>query len=429
MRAAALSFFAAAFVSLSASADDDDLKPLAEALAHARTVAGVNETHDAGPELTPVKQALRAWVESHLSAAPDSGNSAQDDLVALGVHLNEKLVAAGLTCTDATTAKSRCQKDDWEFQGRGYVGDVAVSALDYGRYVLAVTGVGIHCGYDQSAYIYQRGPDRKWKLLFQSEQDRYGKDEYIPQNFLTVAVSPNTVAWNEPAPPPLVLTLGFSPWCSSNWNVLLKRLWRASERTTTPKALMDKEESLYTGVDSIASARFGENDLVIEFEGHSIDGAGLTRRHIEHFLIGPKDELKRIAPVAISPKDFVEEWVSSEWSESVKWVDARGDKAALAKAHIDLAKRSGGSFLGDFAESPTRCRSDRTLWQINVEPDTLPEGNEIQPSNYFLVRWMAPYRFSMARIQQHPFPNCDEVVDLRDDLGGPLIQPDGYLRR
>ena len=57
--------------------------------------------------------------------------------------------------------------------------------------------------------------------------DEYPKDEYAPQNFLSIAASPADVAWNEPAPPPLIVTLAFSPWCSSNWNNLQTRLWRA----------------------------------------------------------------------------------------------------------------------------------------------------------------------------------------------------------
>ncbi len=52
---------------------DDDLTQVAHTLAHVRAVPGVNATRDAGPELTPVKQALRVWAERQLPSEPPPG--------------------------------------------------------------------------------------------------------------------------------------------------------------------------------------------------------------------------------------------------------------------------------------------------------------------------------------------------------------------
>jgi hypothetical protein len=288
--------------------------------------------------------------------------------------------------------------------------------------MLVVTEVGVRCGFDQSAYVYKRGADHKWKLLLQSEQDNYGEHGYAPENFLSIGVSPANVGWNDPAPPPLVVTLSYSPWCSSNWNLLSIHLWRASESTPTPRALIDKQESLFTGDDSIASARLLQHDLLIEFRGRSVDSGTLIRSHIEHYLIGEGDKLERVAPVALNPSDFVEEWLTSGWSDSGRWVDPGSNKAALAKLHMTLVKRPEGSELfGEFDGPPTRCRSDQTLWQVNfardADSDADPKGQRVAPASHFLVRWMAPYRFSLMQIQAHEFPNCNEVVTMADEIG------------
>lgn len=413
-------FLAAVLIARPAWSSDNDLKPLADALAHVRSAQSVNRVRDAGPELTPVKQTLRAWLENQLPIEPSPTGPDQpvylpnpSELAALSERLNRDLNGERLTCGDVASAASRCASGSpGQDDARGYVGEVHVSSLDDGRYLLAVTAVGVRCGFDESAYIYRRGPDRKWSLLLQSEQDRYGEDEYAPQNFLSISVSPSDVPWNEPAPPPLVLTLGYSPWCSSNWQSLSTRLWRASTSTPTPGPLIDKKDTLYIGDDQIASARLTQKDLVIQYRGQSIDGATLIRSHVEHYLIGEGDKVERIAPVALNPNDFVEEWLTSDWPEAERWIDASGDKSALAKLHSASPKE-----LGEFDGPPTRCRSDPTLWQVSFAASEGRKQYRLSPSTHFLVRWIAPYRFSLIRAQQRSFQGCNVPAAMPDDLG------------
>jgi hypothetical protein len=408
----------AALIAGPASAAEGDLSAIGSALANVRSTKGANEMRDAGPELTPVKHALRAWVERQLPyerALPDGAVilPSPDDLTALSQRLSDALKAANLTCGDEGTPGDRCGGKPTEFfDARGFVGTVSVSALDGGRYMLAITEVGVRCGFDESVYIYRKGPDGHWTLMFQSEQDDYRDDKYDVQNFLAVEVSPANVAWNEKAPPPLVLTLGDSPWCSSNWNGLTTRLWRASDATVTPTPLMDRTDTLYRGDDEIASARLTDKDLLIEFRGDSIDEADLIRTHVLHFQIGPRDTLTRIAPVALNPGDFVEEWLTSDWTQSRNWSGGGIDKALWSRLH----PTSPGT-QGDFDGPATRCRSDHTLWQVGFAP--VSEVKDARPSTqtYFLVRWMAPYRFTLLQTAPRKFPGCDQAVSMPDDIG------------
>jgi hypothetical protein len=68
----------AALLALSASARaaDGDLKSLAATLASVRATHGMNHDRDAGPELTPVKQQLRAWIETRMPARADEAGLA-----------------------------------------------------------------------------------------------------------------------------------------------------------------------------------------------------------------------------------------------------------------------------------------------------------------------------------------------------------------
>jgi hypothetical protein len=415
-------FFVVVVSTSSVWSADSNLSPLSEALTQIRSTHGANKKRDAGPELTPIKHQLRSWVEGYLP--PETAIEPRPrDFERLNEQLNTKLEAAGLTCGDINSTTYRCEGGPlYQDNERGYLGDVRLSSLDYGRYILAVTNVGVKCGYDESAYVYERGPDRRWKLLLQSEQDDYGVGRYTPQNFLSINVSPSNVAWNELAPPPLVLTLGFSPWCSSNWNALSTRLWRASASTTSPRPIIDREDNLYMGYDQIAAARLTQKDVLIEFQARSIDGGTLIRPHVEHYLVDKGDKLERIAPVALDPSDFVDEWLTSNWADAGRWTDRRADASVSATAHSSLK-----ADYGEFDRPATRCRADPTLWQVGFAAEIGKDTYTLGPKSHFLVRWTAPYRFTLVRIQRRPFAHCDQVVAMPGNIGT-LFPTQGWTR-
>jgi len=336
-------------------------------------------------------------------------------LKALSSRLSLALKTADLTCDPAKPGKDRCtgNPDDITFNARGYLGGVTLTYLNEGRYLLVKTSVGVLCGFDESAYIYA-ARDNHWRLLLQTEQDSYGKT-YAPQNFLSVTVSPAYVGWNEPAPAPLVLTLGYSPWCSSNWQGLYTRLWRASPADTTPKPLIDTDDTLYMGDDGVAAENLTDHDVLIQFRGRSIDGGVLVRPVVRHYLVGDHDHIEWVAPVALNPADFVDEWLRNDWKDAVKWSALTRRSTAMAQWHNTMHRHF---LFGEFDGPPTRCKADPTLWQAGF---TLSKGLDDDPhpeiAAHFLVRWMAPYGFTMVDVRSDKFPGCDQVVDQPDDFG------------
>jgi hypothetical protein len=409
-------------VAVPARSAEPDLSPVVAALAKVRATHGVNQERDAGPELTPVKQALRAWIEPQLPPNPKSIDRdgamnvlTSEDLAALSARLNKALNAAGLMCPDNDSPANPCASSPTsEENERGYVDSVTISSLDSGRYLLVVTSVGIMCGYDESAYIYRHGPDKSWVLLLATEQNRYGENEYAPQHFLSIAASPGNTGWDDPTPPPLVVTLGFNPWCTSNWHSLYTRLWRASDTNPTPRPLLDRSDSLFIGEDQIAAARLTQNDLLIEYRGGTIDSDSIITTHVAHYLIKPGDTLERIAPIALTPNDFIDEWATAKWPEAARWSDPAADPARLAAFHASSARVTGGS--GGFGGPAKRCRSDPTLWQVIFSGIADDRKKDPLPI-YFKVRWMAPYRFTLVDAGPRPFPGCDEEVAMPDDVG------------
>jgi len=416
---------AAGFIASPVGATTPDLSSLANQLEKIRHSHGIDEARDAGPEFTPVKQALREWVEQQLPPAPGASmangavyNLDPDDLTALGARLTQALDDAGLTCGQPESSEYRCGDASHSESERGYLDKVRMTSLDY-RYLLVVTGVGMHCGFDQSAYLYEQRPDHRWHLLISIEQDRYGKDEYQPQHFLSIQTSPADTAWNEPAPPPLVTALGYSPWCSSNWQSLYTKLWQASRETTTPPALIDRQDSLYMGDVFVAGAHLTNHDLLVQFTGPSIDGAALVRPHSLRYQIGPNHAVKRVAPVALDPQAFTEEWLTRPWAEASHWLSPSADRTALAKLH---AEEQHGYITGEYEGSAKRCRGSTSLWQVaymqDADQDTLPR--------YFKVQWTAPYDFNLVAASTKPFPGCDQTAAAPPSTIGTLFPLQGW---
>lgn len=369
-------------------------------------------------ELTPVKDALRAWIEPQLASLPpflltSDGAISSTGEAALAGKMNAALQANGLTCDGGPRTKPRCSEEVGDFDSRGYVDGVSLSFLEDNRYLLVETSVGINCGEDQSAYVYEWA-GKKWHLLLSSEQDDYRKGKYQPQTILSVEATPSKVAWNEPEKtPPMILTLGYSPWCSSNWRGLYARLWRTTPTNAVPKPLLDLSPSVYIGDEpAIAAASLTDHDILIEYTDRSIDEDRFTRKHVLHYVIGEQDELNRVAPVALDPADFVDEWLTAPWKEAGDWSVSSASMANYhLRHHVDFIF---GSFSGD----ATRCAKDPTLWEVGFQPGT-DDNKKIkqEETSYFLVRWLAPYRFTLMDIRSSPYAHCDIIDKMPDAIG------------
>jgi hypothetical protein len=184
----------------SAVADDVSLNALRSSAAAMRlkTRGG---PRGATPNLTAAKHQLRDWLEERLGRLAENG-----DITEFERQVNADLRLAGLNCGEAGTGSPPCPDEDFA----GFLDDVQVQRNR--TFVVVITGVGIECGFDHSAYAYSWSGD-KWVRVWQNEQNTYTEKDYTPQNLHAVLISPYNRENNY-----LVLTLGSEPWCSSNWH-------------------------------------------------------------------------------------------------------------------------------------------------------------------------------------------------------------------
>ncbi len=355
----------------------------------------------ASPVFQLAKHELRDWIESRL---PPPGDGV--DPTALAKKLNQELKARKLIfdASDLPLDQTGVWKKDV-----GYVGEIHMESASV--FVIVQTGLGVMCGFDESAYLFEwRGG--RWRVRWTSEENDYSDDHYVPLHWQHVLVSPSN-----PEDDYLVLTVGMAPWCSSNWSGgLIYRVWR-TQADSPPKLLLDYSESerVYWG-NGDSQAALGSNDVLIQFAVGTMDSAVHNHPAVRHYRV-EGDQVTQVDPFVLIPRDFVDTWMSDSWT-----VSADRSEAAHLKRLEEAHKGAGGMFEGIWSRASDylrRCTDDRQIWQVRLfqGAKTIREFQEHRDGEalYFLVRWQQPYRFTMVDVRETPSPM----------LPNDFVDPDG----
>jgi len=367
---------------------DSRLAALHQTLQSLRAQADVSAVNPGGgPNLTLAKHQLRDWIESQLSQIEKQGDETN-----ASVRINSALknVSVAPSGHDQPTDQNLL----------GSLGDVSIK-WESGL-LIVITRVGIVCQEDESVYGYKR-IDSKWQRIWESEQNNY--KSYTPQTINAVHVWQSYKDGRE-AGPAYVLTLGNQWGCASAWHQVYYRIWRVD--ASGSKNLVDRSGEGYLRgqsyiVGSIVNSPMhfsGPVDALIEFTQRSVDAGVHNREAVQHFLI-EGDQVRRVAPVALSPRDFVDEWMTQPWSESQGWSLSSGLFMWHQRLHADFV-------VGDFLGDTMHCRTP-DLWQVGFEPQNAKRNFESEPNVYFLVRWTPPYSFALMGISANPWPRCTQA--------------------
>jgi hypothetical protein len=377
----------------------------------------------ATPILMDVKHELRDWIEAKLRLFSRAGDPAS-----LAKALNAQLDAADLTCA-SPKEPSRCASDDAEFDATGYLAGVSIEMQQYSEtysqdaanhigsaqaVFVVKTGIGILCGTDESAYVYEWS-DHHLQRILDDEQEIARGTPYTPQYIDAVHVTlpaQDTKTRN-------VLVLGHQGWCSSTWYDTYHRIWRTTPDGKPATLLLRNATPSWLDGDPPIEGSIGSKEALVEFRVGSLDGGVHSYETIRHYALDGLQP-KRIAPIALGPRAFTEEWLKADWKEASGWSDASGRASLLSwhkKLHADF-------LLGQFAADTTHCRAPTDLWQVGI--DFAKDDSKINDKQryvgpvYFTVRWRPPYRFELVAVRTKPSASC-RVVDEDADADRTLF--------
>jgi hypothetical protein len=264
------------------------------------------------------------------------------------------------------------------------------------------TGIGIECGFDESAYIYSWS-EEGWRRVWQTEQNTYTEKAYKPQTIHSVLISPYNRANDY-----VVLTLGSQPWCSSALHDVYYRAFRLGPDSEA-RPLVEGAELARIDDDPPIQGSVTVNDVLVEFS--IVGGVGGGYQAVRHFRID-QDKVRRIDPLALSPNAFVNEWLVHEWKEAAFWSESANRRLMLerhSKLHKDFIS-------GEFIYPTMHCPTTPDLWQVGVDFSDPPTPIDTEPyGTYFLVRWRPPYQFTMVQVGDGPSADCTEEDRKADD--------------
>jgi hypothetical protein len=362
------------------AAQDAQLAALHATLVELRSQAPDSETMGASEKLTVAKHQLRDWIEGQLGALKD-----EEDIKEFAVRINGAL----------KTVSAGGPDDDQNFLGT--LGEVRFDMNNLG-FLTVTTGVGIICQYDESAYLYRSVNDR-WQRVWEDEQNDYRKGQYSPQVLDGVHIWQQWKDGHEDGPL-FVLSLGHFWGCASTWHDVTYRVWRVDP--ARPRLLVNGTGWAHMHIDGFIVGSIGQRydekvvDVLVEFTGHGVGGD--VRQMVRHVSIDG-DRVTRVDPVALCPRDFVDEWLTLPWGESARWSSSPALRRWHSKLHADIVS-------GLFGETMHCGTPD--LWQVTFAPSD-PQGNFApEPGVYFLLRWRPPYHLTIVDISDTPWPRCTE---------------------
>jgi len=322
--------------------------------------------------LPQLKAGLRAIALQVLNRHP--GASPED----LRAFLIADIKAAGIEVLSSRGAGT-VESEEERF---GFVYDVRVQRPSgHPELIAVVFTLTIPCGTDDSLTLFEN-EGSEWRPLVVAESNSYSEVSGA-QGGLDYALSPADAngGW-------FLVTANTTPWCTSNWQGLHYRVLRPSDSPEAPRVLLDEHRGVYLGVDDPFRLTVRQDGFQVgQMDSQSLDAGLLTRVHVQQYKV-EGDRVVRVAPLALLPEDFLDEWVNLSWEDALPWTS--GFDLAQLHAWHDRLSRSGSDenlFTEfDFVQ-PCPSKGPELQWQIGLTLEQSSGGDRIEhiPAELFFT--------------------------------------------
>jgi hypothetical protein len=236
-----------------------------------------------------------------------------------------------------------------------------------------VVRLGLHVpgGMDSGAWLFEKRVG-KWVQTLSLERNQQKTASFLDG----LEFSPADKSGSR-----LMIAVRTPAGASGCWHPASYQLYRVGTPTPPPLLLDDwHAANLCKGPPRVKAEAGG---FSIELEDRDLQ-PGTTRTHILRYEV-TAEHARRVQPVALKPREFVDEWLEREWREAVDWTapQARG---ALEKVHQELHP-AGQTVSGEY-RSAEPC-GGAGQWEIGL--DLVGHG-----TRYFRVRELGNNGFQMV---------------------------------
>lgn len=207
-----------------------------------------------------------------------------------------------------------------------------------------------------------------------------------------------------------LVTHDIAPWCSSTWSGIRYSVLRPTADPLHPKILFSADDFMWWGNEDYGTLTVQKDAFDLRFHSASLDTGVHNRVFIRHFLV-VGDAVRRTQPVAVSPRDFVDEWIVSPWQEAAQW-SSNSDLAVLRKSHAVWSRRdkSENNLLEYY--SMRRCSDAQDHYQVEISEEI---GPRFETSRSFYFQVMGSEAYTMLRVSEKPDARCSGPNLLDED--------------
>jgi len=201
---------------------------------------------------------------------------------------------------------------------------------DYDPAVLiASTQLWIPCGStdpDSAIYVFH-GMSRRWELVLSTDSD-FDPGGDADEGGLQYAISPpdSKGRW-------FLALAQLPPSCRGTRNVLLYKVLRQGANADNPTVLVTHREVIDSGFHPPFRLDVQDDWFAVTEGKERMLGRGTGVRILRYAI--DSNKIRRIAPLALAPEDFLDEWVQLSWDDAQQWA-TESSKGNLKKWHSKL---------------------------------------------------------------------------------------------
>jgi hypothetical protein len=251
---------------------------------------------------------------------------------------------------------------------------------------------GIMCGEDTMLLVYALHQD-KWRRLLRWQSGKYGEISGAFGDFFEYVVISKPLA-----NVPLVVVAHGRPWCTSGWSSFDLDVLQVAQGGNSPRLLLHREASYNRTADPAAVLRKTSHGFQLRVRNMSVAFEQLFLQPVIYSYSIESNRLRRVQPVAVNGRDFVDVWLQSSWTDASKWSES-GNTSSLQAEHakFEALQESGN---GTFSFGPVRsCATDPSRFQVELDHDS-------DASFYYQIR-EGQNSFTMLSASARPDPRCN----------------------
>jgi hypothetical protein len=297
---------------------------------------------DVPAALGTLHQQLKHQLRDFVFDALNRGADVQTELEKAGIRIDEG---------DGNSRYGRVLGVKVEWQPNGLATWAAVT-----------TTLGVMCGEDMSLYLLEHD-GKVWRPRLALESD-FSKDVASAHGWLQYRLS--RAGTDDRF---FVVAAHMNPWCSSVWQMLRVDAFTIEPVSKTAKRVLKEETSIC--IENEFEIKLLDNGFAIEYVAEERFIPGSRRTHVLTYAIA-ENTVTRVAPIALEPVDFIDEWRGLPWVEAKRWSSNQ-----LERWHTILK-----DVIVDEIPVVQPCRTKDHRWQVVLAPsDDRERSPEIQDAS------------------------------------------------